>query len=215
MSAQAPAGWYPDDSTPGTQRYWDGTAWTAHVAPLAPTSPSATMPTPPLASFGQRLGAVLVDTLVLFLPLAVLFGVLAASFAASAPSFLDGRDGPSGGLVAGFGVMFVVLLLAMLVGPVLYSVGFEGGHLGQTVGKWAVGIRVVDGRTAGRLPVGRAFARTLVRSFASGTLLLGYLWMLWDDQRRTWHDLAADSRVVQVDDRPPLQTLLRSWSLRG
>lgn len=28
---QAPAGWYPLDD--GTQRYWDGAAWTEHVAP--------------------------------------------------------------------------------------------------------------------------------------------------------------------------------------
>jgi hypothetical protein len=37
----APAGWYPDTSMPGTQRYWTGTAWTNHVAPLAPIQPSA------------------------------------------------------------------------------------------------------------------------------------------------------------------------------
>lgn len=30
-----PTGWYPDPSQPGQQRYWDGTAWTTHVAPGA------------------------------------------------------------------------------------------------------------------------------------------------------------------------------------
>lgn len=34
---QAPAGWYPQ--TDGSQRYWDGTAWTAHTAPAAPPAP--------------------------------------------------------------------------------------------------------------------------------------------------------------------------------
>jgi hypothetical protein len=28
------AGWYPDQNMPGTQRYWDGSKWTEHVAPL-------------------------------------------------------------------------------------------------------------------------------------------------------------------------------------
>src|SRR5207248_9339286 len=28
-----PPGWYPDPPMPGTQRYWDGATWTAHVAP--------------------------------------------------------------------------------------------------------------------------------------------------------------------------------------
>lgn len=34
----AAAGWYPDPTMPGTQRYWDGDAWTEHVAPATPTS---------------------------------------------------------------------------------------------------------------------------------------------------------------------------------
>lgn len=35
-----PAGWYPQSD--GTQRYWDGSQWTSHVAPAsAPSAPSA------------------------------------------------------------------------------------------------------------------------------------------------------------------------------
>jgi hypothetical protein len=32
----APAGWYPDPSGEPRRRYWDGAAWTEHVAPLPP-----------------------------------------------------------------------------------------------------------------------------------------------------------------------------------
>lgn len=28
-------GWYPDPNMAGTQRYWDGNAWSEHAAPLA------------------------------------------------------------------------------------------------------------------------------------------------------------------------------------
>ena len=28
-----PAGWYPDPGDARALRYWDGAAWTAHVAP--------------------------------------------------------------------------------------------------------------------------------------------------------------------------------------
>jgi hypothetical protein len=31
-AATPPAGWYADPNRPGGQRYWDGTAWTEHIA---------------------------------------------------------------------------------------------------------------------------------------------------------------------------------------
>lgn len=91
----APSGWYPDPQTPvpgapAQQRYWDGQAWTEHVAPITPPSyaqqaafgqasypqagyvgaPAYALPptTPdgvPLAGWWQRAGAVLIDFLVL------------------------------------------------------------------------------------------------------------------------------------------------------
>ncbi|TQK43441.1 uncharacterized protein DUF2510 [Streptomyces sp. SLBN-118] len=50
MSMTTPAGWFPDPNTPGTERWWDGTAWTAHTRPV-----QAQVPVPaqvPPAGFG-------------------------------------------------------------------------------------------------------------------------------------------------------------------
>lgn len=33
-----PAGWYPDPRDPSTRRWWDGAAWSSHVAPLEPVA---------------------------------------------------------------------------------------------------------------------------------------------------------------------------------
>ncbi|MDH3302737.1 MAG: DUF2510 domain-containing protein [Acidimicrobiia bacterium] len=41
-SGRAPAGWYADTNQPGTERWWDGQAWTEHTRP-------AGAPPPPLA----------------------------------------------------------------------------------------------------------------------------------------------------------------------
>ena len=42
MSELPGAGWFPDPSTQGQQRWWDGSGWTAHVAPIiTPPPPSA------------------------------------------------------------------------------------------------------------------------------------------------------------------------------
>jgi uncharacterized RDD family membrane protein YckC len=99
----------------------------------------------------------------------------------------------------------------------MYQAGFEAGRLGQTPGKWMAGVAWSWIRRVPRAsPCPRAVIRALVRAFASGAVFyLGYLWMLWDDQRRTWHDMAADTRVVVTSgDRVPFGELLRSFSLR-
>lgn len=43
MSDAAPlpaAAWYPDQSVPDQLRWWDGAAWTHHIAPAIPTEPA-------------------------------------------------------------------------------------------------------------------------------------------------------------------------------
>ncbi|MFB6874091.1 DUF2510 domain-containing protein [Streptomyces sp. NPDC056323] len=47
MSNATPPGWYPDAATPGTDRWWDGTAWTAHTRPAA--APQVFGPPEPVA----------------------------------------------------------------------------------------------------------------------------------------------------------------------
>lgn len=42
-----PPGWYPDSSVPGTERWWDGTAWTAHTRPVQAPAAGFGRPTAP------------------------------------------------------------------------------------------------------------------------------------------------------------------------
>lgn len=61
MSTSPVAGWYPDPQAPGSQRFWDGAAWTDQVRPAAAAVPP---PPPSPSSFdwsatsGQGFGSV-------------------------------------------------------------------------------------------------------------------------------------------------------------
>jgi uncharacterized RDD family membrane protein YckC len=83
-----------------------------------------------------------------------------------------------------------------------YTAFFIGSPSGQTVGMRIMNIRAVDAETGGRVDYGRCVIRYLVAIASGFALGLGYLWMLWDPQAQTWHDKAAGTIVVPVEDYP-------------
>jgi uncharacterized RDD family membrane protein YckC len=123
----------------------------------------------------RRLAASVIDTGVLLLCNALIF-MLAVAIAPDASSLLP-------------------LPLLGLVSALAYlAVGWAAW--GATVGKWALGIRVVaaDGR---KLSWRRAVARVPAFLIASAPLKIGLAAMLWDRERRGWHDHLAGTMVVR------------------
>ena len=137
------------------------------------TSYPAGGPSGPRASFGRRLVAYLLDIIVI----SILAGIL---YAISKPL----------GNVAG-----------LVIGLVYFSY-FDGSARGQTLGKMALGIRVIDFRGGGPIGIGRGFIRWLGRLVSSIPCFLGYLWSLWDKEKQGWHDKIATTVVVPVSDYP-------------
>ena len=90
-----------------------------------------------------------------------------------------------GGDTAGF------LGLAVGIG---YYVGLNA-H-GGTLGKRAVGLRLENEKTGEDIGYGPALVRYVVAIASAIVLFLGYLWVIWDDKKQTWHDKAAGSVVV-------------------
>jgi uncharacterized RDD family membrane protein YckC len=141
-----------------------------------------------MAGFWTRLAAAIIDSLVLGVPLGILTSLVVdgGSFAVSG-GYGYQPDGP-----------LWLNLLGTLIGIAYYG-GLEGGATGQTLGKRALGIRVVDAATG--LPpigIGRGIGRYFARILSAIPCALGYFWMLWDDRKQTWHDKLVRTYVVKV-----------------
>lgn len=95
----------------------------------------------------------------------------------------------------------VYFVIAVLLG-IAYFALLEGGPKGQTVGKMALGIRVIDLTRGGPIGYGRAIVRYFGRIVSGIVILLGYFWMLWDNEKQTWHDKMATSVVVPTSSYP-------------
>ena len=146
-----------------------------------------------LASFGQRVGGFLID-------FAVLVGIFIVAFAIAAgtrstPTFTDPYRH-----VNGFGRL--ILFLAR-IGTLAYYIVLEGLPEGQTLGKRAMGIRVVRKTNGAPLGFGLATGRTFARLADTFTLGLGLLWAAWDPQSQTFHDKIAGTLVVRRAVYPP------------
>jgi len=163
----------------------------AQAPPLAPRATPAPRPqaaprppitlTPEYASFGRRFLAQLIDSVILNV------AVLAAAIPLGMASALHGGSPGPGSTVAT--VLGIVL-------PVVYFVGYwtRGG---ATPGKKALGIRVVNAQD--RRPTGtQSVVRYLGYILSALPLGLGYAWMLWDPEKRCWHDMLSGTRVVRV-----------------
>ncbi|MFA5890901.1 MAG: RDD family protein [Actinomycetota bacterium] len=150
-----------------------------------------------LASWGQRVGAALIDGLVVGVPSWILMAIFGIGAAASGQVEVDPITGE---VVGGGGALFLMMAVVFAVG-VLYRVLLEGGRRGQTVGKMALRIQVRDATAGGSIGYGRAFLRWVV----AGALwivtvpgIIDVLFPLWDKRRQTLHDKAARSIVVRV-----------------
>jgi uncharacterized RDD family membrane protein YckC len=119
------------------------------------------------AGFWRRFAAALID--------GILLGIVSAILQA-----IIGQNG-------GYGIGTLV--------SIGYFVYFHG-TTGQTPGDAALSIRVVGKDDGAPIGYGRAFVRWLVSLVSALVFLLGYLWMLWDSEKQTWHDKAANSVVV-------------------
>ena len=149
----------------------------------------------PLASWGTRLAALVIDWLIVAVPAGVLAAIVIA--------VVLGSD--AGWVAASILIFLAYLVVAFLYQPVVMA--REGRHNGQTWGKQMLGIRVVrDGgepMTFWYAALREIVIQRFAISIASVIIpfipwFLNYFWPLWDDQNRTLTDMAVSTHVVRA-----------------
>jgi len=95
--------------------------------------------------------------------------------------------------------LMMVIGTSMLVGASLQALYFilMWGYKGATLGKMAMKIKIVS-TNGSDISYGTAFLRYIGTIISSIPFSLGFLWMLWDNKKQTWHDKIASTCVIQT-----------------
>lgn len=138
------------------------------------------------AGFGQRLGALLIDSLILTIFVAVCIRILANSnlhFSDMEGSFV-------------ISIILIYFLGLPLLG-IIYQSLFECSKFQGTPGKIAVGIKVIT-KQGNRVSFFQAFIRNSGKIISSSLLYIGFLIALFNDEKQTLHDMMSSTYVISA-----------------
>ncbi|MFY1674656.1 RDD family protein [Plantactinospora sp. WMMB334] len=135
------------------------------------------------ASWGPRVGAYLIDAVVV-LPLVILAYITGGA----------SMDAESGQVTGPGPLYYVFLVLTIALSG--YNRWFLAGRTGQSWGKKALGIRLVDEAGGEPIGAGKAFVRDIAHFVDQIICYIGYLFPLWDAKRQTIADKIMKTVVV-------------------
>jgi uncharacterized RDD family membrane protein YckC len=197
-----------DPLSPGPEAPRRGPELPGYSSPPPPGAlgtPSGTAPAAPitgryeLAGWWSRVGATLIDGLIVGIGALAILALFGSVFSIG---FFASDEAGVVSLIVGLMLSFVAIaVVALLYAPLLMA-----RTNGKTLGRMALGIRVV--RANGQ-PITFSFA--MIREVAVKALLFGIagsltfglanladvLWPLWDDENRALHDFVVDTRTVK------------------
>ncbi|MFZ0180536.1 MAG: RDD family protein [Candidatus Dormiibacterota bacterium] len=193
----------PPPQAPGQ---WDGGQ--SYLPPPPPAYPVATYyagpqtgPAPGIAyaGFWVRVVASIIDSIIVFVPFAVVFVVIEGSAlrayidcvnnAAASGVPIPTTCGSSLSSVGYWELIALVVELAYFV--ILWS------QFGGTLGQRMLGLHVVDAATGRNIGIGRAIGRFVGYVISGFALDIGFIWVAFDARKQGWHDKIASTFVVR------------------
>ena len=153
---------------------------------------------PTYAHWGKRVGAYLIDGLIVVLamiPYYIGAGMNAASMETTTDPATGLTTATGGGSGLGLALMAIGGLLALAV--FIWNTCLKGGKTGWSIGKGVMGIRLLKESTGQPIGAGMAFVRYLLHILDSLPCYIGYLWPLWDSKRQTFADKIVSTVVIE------------------
>ena len=182
-------------------------AATAAANPAEPSVPISAAPLPQTttaaledyAGFWKRVGAYILDGIILYFP-SMLIGNMMGDVAAKEAlkeAIASAAGDPQLAWAAQmhyYDVMWPAILLSAVLGW-LYFAFCESSAWQATVGKLALGIRVTD-MQGNRITFPRALGRYAAKIISTLILLIGFLMVAWTQRKQGLHDLMAGTLVL-------------------
>lgn len=145
---------------------------------------------PHYAHFGRRAIATILDMLLLTIVASPIISIVLGIVAPGVPPTFAN-------LLSNTEVLLTTLLLTTLIQSLYYGY-FLSRQRGQTPGKRLLGIRVIK-RDGSELTIRDALLRNVIGYQISNLIPgIGFLWVFVDKQSRTWHDMMANTIVVNA-----------------
>ncbi len=163
--------------------------------PTAPPPPPVWDARPPATGtpigyggFWIRVVAYIIDGIILNIAFGVVGAILGISLIPADPATMDPAEAMS---------QMGTFQAVAVVGSWLYFALMESSARGATIGKMALGLRVVD-EQGQRISFLRATGRFFAKFVSALILLIGYLMVAFTDRKRGLHDIMAGTLVVKI-----------------
>ena len=141
---------------------------------------------PPYATIGDRVKACLADALVIFIPVTIVYNL--TSF--GSVTLMNAH--PVLRLIG-----FVFSTGGFLLSIYGYQIALLASPKQATLGMIYMGLRLQQ-NNGQPVTIWVSAIRTLVASLISGFCFIGFLWVYWDERKRTLHDVLAGTQVIRI-----------------
>ncbi len=156
------------------------------------------------AGFGQRLLAFIIDGIiigivytVILTPIMTVIGLGIASEAQNMQGLSeDEATAATVGMVGSILAAVGTAILAIYAIQLLYYAIMESSKYQASVGKLAMGIKVVD-LNGNRVSFGTAFIRAIGKILSGAIMYIGYLMAAFTEKKQGLHDMIASTLVVK------------------